>query len=279
MGRRTFWPLIRSQVYLSLIRPCYWYIRTTKMSITRDTVLQVIAVLFPPACLACGRIEGIESLPMCLCSQCHLELHILDKSDSQSGRAPESALDGLHSRWSYKPPFEAVIHGLKFGKLEFLGQDLADGLHQLVLDEAPETEIVVPIPLYWHRRMTRGYNQARAIAAPLARRLGIPMIHALRRRRPTRPQARLKRGEREINLRLAFAPVRHRSAKIAGRRLLLVDDVVTTGATLEAAASCLRNHGAHSVWAVTAGRTPGPNGYPHGERCHGEDQRPLTRFF
>ena len=171
-----------------------------------------------------------------------------------------SSLSEILSGWTYQPPLDAVIRGLKFGRLEFLGRDLAAGLQRVLADAEGEFDVVVPIPLHWHRRLTRAYNQAEAIARPLARHLDLPLVEALRRRRATRAQAQLTRTQREINLRLAFAPIEHKCAKIVGRRILLVDDVVTTGATLESAARCLRDRGVRSVTAVTAGRTPGPAG-------------------
>lgn len=228
------------------------------MSITKDTTLQILAFLFPPTCLACGGMEGIESLPLGLCSHCHRRLEVLEGVRSPGIPGDASSLDALISRWSYEEPLDSVIHGLKFGRLEYLGFDLADGLHRLLEEVEREFDVVVPIPLYWHRRLARGYNQAEAIARPLARLVALPMVRALRRRRPTRPQARLSRHQRKTNLRLAFAPARRRCARIADRRLLLVDDVVTTGATLEAAARCLKDNGARSVVALTAGRTPMP---------------------
>jgi ComF family protein len=228
------------------------------MSITRDVTLEILAFLFPPVCLACNRAEGNRTLRLCLCTRCHEKLETFSDRNACSPLAPATALDGLLSRWSYEPPFEAVIHGLKFGRLEYLGHDLAEGLHRSVREADVEIDMVVPIPLHWRRRLARGYNQAEAIAAPLAQRLALPMVNALRRRRFTRPQARLDRSERQANLRLAFAPERRRCATIEDGRLLLIDDVVTTGATLEAAAQCLKSNGAQSVVALTAGRTPDP---------------------
>ena len=116
--------------------------------------------------------------------------------------------------------------------------------------------MVVPIPLHWSRRLVRGYNQAESIAKPLARRCGLPLVRALRRRRSTRQQALLDRNERETNLRLAFAVRCSQRTKVAGQQVLLVDDVVTTGATLEAAAGCLREAGARSILGLAVGRTP-----------------------
>jgi len=194
---------------------------------------------------------------MGLCSTCTGQLQPLDRFSRQALCQQPSALDALVSGWSYEPPFESVIHALKFSSMEFLGPDMAAALHHLFVDSLPEFDVIVPIPLHWYRRSRRGYNQAEAIARPLARLLARPMVQALRRRRLTRPQARLGRQQRGMNLRLAFAPIRAQRARITNQRVLLVDDVVTTGATLEAAARCLREVGAHSITALTAGRTLG----------------------
>lgn len=243
------------------------------MSVTRQLLLGLLAFLFPPVCLACRRVEGRESLPLSLCSRCSARLRPIagrccvacarplarglrgGENRCLSCRDRPSALAGLLSGWSYEPPLDAVIHGLKFARLEFLGHHLASALQDRFGAQLEEVDVVVPIPLHWIRRLRRGYNQAEAIAAPLARRAGVPLLRALRRRRLTRPQARLDRRERARNLRLAFA-LRTRHGQLADRTVLVVDDVVTTGATLETAASCLRQGGARAVIALTAGRTP-----------------------
>ncbi len=115
---------------------------------------------------------------------------------------------------------------------------------------------MVPVPLHWRRQMARGYNQAERIARPLAKRLGRPLITALRRTRATPPQALLERPHRRANLRGAFRG--RRSSAIRGRRVLLVDDVATTGATLHHASAALRRAGAASVMALAVARTPPP---------------------
>jgi ComF family protein len=109
----------------------------------------------------------------------------------------------------------------------------------------------VPVPLHWSRRLRRGYNQAEILARGLARRHGLPLVRGLRRLRATPPQ----QGDpalRRQNVQHAFAVRAPRA--VAGRRLLLVDDVFTTGATLNACARTLREAGAAAVGALTLAR-------------------------
>ncbi|MCA1558776.1 MAG: hypothetical protein LC753_16435 [Acidobacteria bacterium] len=108
--------------------------------------------------------------------------------------------------------------------------------------------IIVPVPLHRSRRRARGFNQA----AELARHLGCPVYHALRRVRATPSQTDLPAGRRHANVRGAFALARRTSVR--GKCVVLVDDVSTTGATLEACARVLREAGARDVRALTAAR-------------------------
>lgn len=160
----------------------------------------------------------------------------------------------LLSAWSYQAPADATLMALKFRHLEYLGGHVGRRLAHLLGPRLDDCEMVVPVPLHWTRYFSRGYNQAAAIARPLAADLGLPVVHALARRRPTPAQSRLQRTARRKNLRGAFRA--RRPSRIRGRHLLLVDDIVTTGATLEAAAHCLRRAGAAEITAATAARTP-----------------------
>ena len=114
-------------------------------------------------------------------------------------------------------------------------------------------DLVVPVPLHWRRRLDRGFNQAESIARALAAALDLPLVSALRRHRHTRAQARLERGERARNPRGAFAL--GDAQRLRGARVLLVDDVVTTAATVEAAARTLKSAGVERVLVAAVART------------------------
>lgn len=232
-----------------------------------------LAFVLPRPCLGCGAEVGTgrDNLGLCLPCRGKLSTAPLLACTACGRAAPASAAAGevprlcpscrgapppfeaLFAVWSYAPPFDRVVHALKFRRLDYLADDLARGIARRWGAELADCEVVVPVPLHWQRRLRRGFDQAELIAKPLAQALDRPLAAALRRARRTRPQARLGRrqrtgGENPFRSRLETA--------VAGRRVLLVDDVVTTGATLGAAARELRRAGAAAVVAVAAGRTP-----------------------
>ncbi|HWM94552.1 MAG TPA: ComF family protein [Thermoanaerobaculia bacterium] len=231
----------------------------------------LLHLLLPAPCLGCGE-PLLASAPLGLCAPCRGKLAPLgrtacavcagplDAFDPPPGyccgacREEPPAFDRLLALWVYRPPLDAVVQGLKFRRLDYLGRHLANALADGLGEALDGFDGVVPVPLHWRRRFTRGYNQAERIACPLAGRLGLPLVPVLRRSRPTPPQTSLGKAGRLANLRRAFRVPR--PEKIRGLRLLLVDDVATTGATLDAAAGVLRRAGAAGVTAVVAARTP-----------------------
>ena len=244
------------------------------MSLTKDIGLSALAIIFPPVCLECSRVEGRHSTPLCLCRRCRGRLRVVDRLNCvQCGRAmlptgvsgvfrchhcvgSDEKIQRQLTMWRYESPLDSVIHGLKFKRMEFLGSQLAAALHSKFSAEFSEINMVVPIPLHWYRRLGRGYNQAEAIGLPLAKQLGVPMVRALRRKRPTRAQARLERTERLGNLIAALAPTASGLRALNSGRVLLVDDVMTTGATLNAASRALDLCRVKSVTTVTVASTP-----------------------
>lgn len=233
---------------------------------------RLLHALLPAPCLGCGRPLPARGTALGLCTRCRAALspcsceacavcarplaaHALPE-DYRCGACRERppAFDCLIALWSYRPPLDAVVRGLKFGRLDYLGGHLAAALVDGLGDRLTGFDRIVPIPLHWRRRLARGYNQAEQIARPLAARLGLPCATLLTRRRATPPQSLLGKAGRLANLRKAFRVPR--PEKVRGLNILLVDDVATTGATLDAAARVLKNAGAAAVTALVAGRTP-----------------------
>jgi ComF family protein len=145
-----------------------------------------------------------------------------------------------------------IIHALKYAGRLSLARPLAAHMRTRGSDLLTDVDCLVPVPLHWRREHQRGFNQAREIA----RHLGPPVISALVRRRATRPQVELAADRRRTNVAGAFAARRawFRRYDVRGKKILLVDDVSTTGATLEACAAVLRDAGAADVRALTAAR-------------------------
>ncbi|MFZ4587610.1 MAG: ComF family protein [Terrimicrobiaceae bacterium] len=148
-----------------------------------------------------------------------------------------------------------LVHRLKYGREAWLarpmGKILCEGLADPRLaDFAPDA--LVPVPLHPRRQRERDFNQSALLALEISRASGVPVRKFLVRRRYTGTQTRLTRGGRRQNLRNAFAL--RKNAAVADMNLLLVDDVLTTGSTLDACAAVLLEHGAASVRALTLAR-------------------------
>ncbi len=167
------------------------------------------------------------------------------------------AFERARSYGAYRGALRELVHLFKYRGMRPLSRPLGAWLAEVTRVEGlAECEAVVPLPLDPERRRARGYNQSELLAREVARRLGLPLVpQACRRVRPTAPQAGLTRAQRRANVQGAFAAD---PRLVRNRTVLLVDDVMTTGATLNACARTLRQAGAARVLAVTVARTSEP---------------------
>ena len=143
---------------------------------------------------------------------------------------------------SYEGTLRELIHLFKYSGMRRLARPLAD-LLAAALPRDRQFDAVTAVPLHWRRRWQRGFNQSGLLARVIARQRGIPLIRALRRGAATRVQAGLSNAQRRENVAGAFRARRG----VAGLRILLIDDVMTTGATAGACAAALKKAGARSV--------------------------------
>ena len=201
-----------------------------------DGVLKVT----PPICSRCGdHVDAAQSPQFPFCQWC-----FQTSSEVSSARAA-----GLHVG-----SLRAIVHALKYDGRRSVAAPLAALMRATAADLVARCDVAVPVPLHPARRRERGFNQA----DDLAQHVGLPVVRALRRTRHTATQTALPASERHANVKGAFAATR-RVVGLQGKTVLLVDDVRTTGATLEACASALRARGVRDVCALTAARveTPG----------------------
>jgi len=150
---------------------------------------------------------------------------------------------------AYDEALRAIVHALKYDARRSLARPLGAMMRARGADVLDGALCVVPVPLHPARRRERGFNQA----LDLANHLGLPVIEALARVRRTPPQTELSAAQRRKNLDGAFTATRH-ARKLAGAVVVLVDDVSTTGATLDACAQKLKDAGVSEVRALTAAR-------------------------
>lgn len=161
-------------------------------------------------------------------------------------------VDRARAVGAYDGTLRSIIHAIKYDARRSLARPLGKLMRERGADVLEHAACAVPVPLHPSRRRTRGFNQA----ADLARQLGVPVVAALRRVEATSPQTSLPAAERHRNVRGAFALTRA-GRSLSGATVVLVDDVSTTGATLEACARVLKEFGVAEVRALTAARVVG----------------------
>lgn len=234
---------LASLVFPAPCRICEATLTTASRIPICSTCLDSLQVLAGAACQKCGRpfVSAVAAaVPQPLCHLCRRDVYNFDLARSFA---------------AYTDAMVRAIVLLKYHAVTPLGGWFAARLAEMVArnPDAFAADVVVPVPLHVSRLRERGYNQAELIARPLAKRLGLPLrSYLLVRTRPRPDKLKLTRKERWRTVRGAYAM--RSDTKIDKLRVLLVDDVFTTGATLDACARVLRQAGASRVVALTVAR-------------------------
>ena len=214
-----------------------------------------------PDPLVCGACRGrLREPPWPRCPRCHLPLGTgrAPEPDCLACRAWPAAL--LRARWAValEPPADALVHGLKYEGWRGLAGTMGDRMARLdpgwESDGSAPPPVVVPVPTTPARLRVRGYNQAALLARVVARRRGLRLVEALARRKGGGTQVALHPDARRANVSGAFRPTPEADA-VRGRHVLLVDDVLTTGATAAEVARTLERAGSTGVVIVTFARS------------------------
>ena len=217
-------------------------------------------LLFPQWCVGCG---GEGSF---LCQSCQLSLPRIEPPLCPRCGKPQTgeqlcagclewsaAIDGIRSPFRFEGAVREAVHQLKYRNLRALAPLLAGLLNDYLKTNPVSGEVLVPVPLHRRRLRERGYNQSHLLAEGLSRLCDMPVVaDCLVRQKNNPPQARTSTvEERRDNVIGVFD---YRNDQLRGKEVLLIDDVATSGATLDACAAVLKTSGAVSVWALTFAR-------------------------
>jgi ComF family protein len=202
----------------------------------------LLALLFPDRCAGCAHFGTL------FCPNCRAKLV---PYPSQLRRMPASLCD-VRIAYVFQSPLREAVHQLKYRRLRRMARPLGALMAERLSTQPPEIDAVLAIPLHAARLAERGFNQAEALAREVAQTIGLPLINdSLVRIRATEQQARLDARARTENMRGAFSW----QGTAPPRRILLVDDVLTTGATMGACAEVLRDAGAQAIHGLALARS------------------------
>lgn len=243
------------------------------MRIVRKAAGAALDMLLPPRCIACGAVvdapgalcpgcwRAVVFLQAPHCACCGLPFDYDVGPDARCGaclRAPP-AFDRARAAIAYDDASRSLVLGFKHGDETHAARAFGGWLARAAGPLAVGADMIVPVPLYRWRLWRRRYNQAALLAHALGRQVGVPVVpDLLIRHRATPSQGGLGRSGRQRNVRGAFAVRSAGAGRIRGARVILVDDVLTTGATVAECARVLRRQGAATVDVVTLARVLRP---------------------
>jgi ComF family protein len=229
-----------------------------------------LSFLFPDDCRICDEpLQNFSRVPVCptclskpeplaaeyFCVQCRAPFLSRFPLDDQGRcalcRRGVRGFDAAYSFGFYEDELRKLIQLFKYGRIQTLSAPLGRLLAR-ALPREHSFDIIVPMPLHWRKRWQRGFNQAELLAREIGRRTHVPVQMALRRVRNTPAQAGLTSAKRRLNVSGAFRAKKR--AAIDGQRVLLIDDVMTTGATAASCARALKRAGARHVTLLTLAR-------------------------
>jgi len=221
---------------------------------------RVADFLFPPHCIGCN-LEGDflclpcrRALPRLLPPLCPLCWKPLTQEDCQCKcQGFQLELNGIRSPFRFEGVMRRAIYEFKYSNFKALAFPLAQLLSEYWKTNPIEVDVIVPVPLHYHRLRSRGYNQAGLLAQELGKLINLPVDDETLLRLQDTP-AQVKAADADIrrkNVRKAFSC---RRRELEGRKILLIDDVCTTGATLNSCAIALKGAKASSVWGLTLSR-------------------------
>ena len=238
-------------------------------SLAATAVSMSARLLFPPVCAGCRRIV---SEPGSLCGECWRGLRFLEQPWCEVMGTPFSHEMGpgvlSADAIANPPPFDRaraavahggiarrMVHGLKYGDRTDLAPWLARWMLRAGRELLPGADLIVPVPLHRVRFLHRRFNQSAELARAISRLSGVPFSpDVVHRVKPTRQQVGLGLRQREDNVRGAFKVAPEAEIEVAGRRIVVVDDVYTTGATVSSVAKALRRAGAARIDVLTFAR-------------------------
>ena len=218
----------------------------------------LLDLIFPRTCAGCGQERGY------LCDECESAIRRLEPPQCSVCSAPNRSslcawcksanqpFNGITAPYRWTGVVQELVYSLKYRNVRGSAPRLAELMSAHLAEKSITADMVAPVPLHPSRERERGYNQSELLAQGISKSTGIPIANGvLARTRNTPPQVSMSTPEeRRKNVVGAFECV----GDVAGKRVLLVDDVVTTGATVAECSAQLRNAGAVSVWVLSLGR-------------------------